>query len=409
MAKRGDVTPEKNLRAGNSVWRGSRMSAVPHRGLTGSIKADVVIVGAGISGAFMAHALAPRYERVVVVDRRAPMMGATSASTAMLQFEIDVPLITLAGKIGAAKAARAWRRSFRATQDLVRLVRHEGIRCGLEPREALYLAGDEMGGRGLEQESRARNRAGIPGEFLDKQALAEAFGIDRRGAILSPKSAIANPVQLAAGLLRRAAANGAKIYAPVNVAEIVATHHGVILDTGAHFIEAKHVVFCTGYEVLKGLPSKGAKITSSWAVATRPHARYPAWLDRTLVWEASDPYLYMRTTPDGRVVAGGEDEDIDLPSYRARAIGRKAARLVAKVGTLIPGLDLKPAHKWTGAFGESLDGLPMIDAVPGMPGCFAVMGFGGNGTIYSMIASQVVPGLLKGRMDRDADLYRFRD
>jgi glycine/D-amino acid oxidase-like deaminating enzyme len=28
-----------------------------------------------------------------------------------------------------------------------------------------------------------------------------------------------------------------------------------------------------------------------------------------LIWEASEPYLYLRTTEDGRVICGGEDED----------------------------------------------------------------------------------------------------
>jgi hypothetical protein len=28
-----------------------------------------------------------------------------------------------------------------------------------------------------------------------------------------------------------------------------------------------------------------------------------------MIWEASDPYLYLRTTPDGRVIRGGEDEE----------------------------------------------------------------------------------------------------
>jgi len=37
-----------------------------------------------------------------------------------------------------------------------------------------------------------------------------------------------------------------------------------------------------------------------------------------------------------------------------------------------------------------------------------VMGFGGNGTIYSVIAAQIVPRLMQGRTDGDANLYRFR-
>jgi len=46
--------------------------------------------------------------------------------------------------------------------------------------------------------------------------------------------------------------------------------------------------------------------------------------------------------------------------------------------------------------------------VPGMPGCIAVMGFGGNGTIYSKLAAEIVPTFLRGRRDKDADLFAFR-
>jgi glycine/D-amino acid oxidase-like deaminating enzyme len=403
------VTPKKDLRAGRSVWEESEGASVRTVALRSSTRADVVVVGAGISGAFMAHALAERFANVLVLDRRRPAEGATSASTAMLQFEIDEPLTRLADKIGSAHAARAWRRSFQATQDIVRLVKREGIRCGLERRDALYLTGNDMGSRGLEAECKARNRAGLPGEFLDKRALREKFDIERTGAILSPKSAVANPVQLAAGLLRRAAAMGARICSPVNVCDVIATPHGVMLDTGQHFIEARHVIFCTGYEVLKGVPRRGVKITSSWAAASRPRAAYPDWLDRTVVWEAATPYLYLRTTPDGRLIAGGEDEDVDSPAYRRRSIAGKSARIAAKVRKLIPGASFRPAYEWAGAFGESADGLPVIDAVPSMPGCFAVLGFGGNGTVYSMIAAQIIPTLLTGSPHRDAELYRFRD
>jgi len=36
------------------------------------------------------------------------------------------------------------------------------------------------------------------------------------------------------------------------------------------------------------------------------------------------------------------------------------------------------------------------------------LGFGANGTIYSVIASQIVPILLKGRLDKGVDIFRFR-
>jgi len=288
------------------------------------------------------------------------------------------------------------------------LVRDEKIACALSERSALYLAGDELGGRGMEKEARARARVGLACDFLSQKELRARYGIDRTGAILSDGAAVADPVALARGLLRKARGQGARIFAPCDVTDVMATRSGVMLAAGGYFVEAKAVVFCTGYEVMKDLPDRAMKITSSWAAATEPNANYPGWLDRTLVWEAAKPYLYLRTGANGRLIVGGEDADLDSPSYRAATLGLKARRLALKTDRLLPGLKPKWTHVWAGAFGESSDGLPIIDAVPDMPGCFAVMGFGGNGTIYSMIAAQLMPGLIKGKKPADSDLFRFR-
>jgi glycine/D-amino acid oxidase-like deaminating enzyme len=401
------ATRARKLTDGTSIWAHSRGRGVLSRKLDRSIKADVVIVGAGVSGAFMADALSKRHAHVVVLDRREPVHGSTLASTAMLQFEIDVPLIELADKIGTRNARAAWVRSWRATQHLIRLVRRERIGCGLSERDTLYLAGNAMGFRALKDEARARNDAGLPGAYLNGAGLRARFGMDRTGAIFSPGSAVANPAQLAAGLLRRAVERGATVYSPVGVKSADADAKRVVLDTGEHFIEAKTCIFCTGYEILKGVPTKGTKIASTWAIASQPHTRFPGWLEKTIVWEASKPYLYFRSMGD-RLVIGGEDEDVDQPGYRAKSLDGKARRLVRKTEELLPDVRVHAAYKWTGAFGESTDGLPIIDRVPDMPGCYAVLGFGGNGTIYSLIASEIVPTLMAGKPDADAHLYRFR-
>jgi len=401
------ATRHEKLLSGRSVWQRSPGVSVPTRSLRRSLKVDVAIVGAGISGAFMAFALSRRSFSVAVFDGREPVTGSTAASTALLQFEIDVPLIKLREKIGHAKAARAWLRSYRATQDLVKLVRSEGIHCGLERRNTLYLAGNHLGSRALKHENKARNRLGLPGQYLTAAILRETFGIDRTGAILSPMSAVADPRRLAAGLLRKSIEQGARLYSPAKVRDVWAAKKGVVLALDPNYIEARHCIFCTGYELLDTIPKKGTKITSSWAISTPPAATYPSWLDDTLVWEASRPYLYLRSATHGRIIVGGEDEDIDLATYRVRSLASKSVRLAQKAERLIPGLKMEPSLRWTGAFGESQDGLPTIDAVPGLPNCYAVLGFGGNGTIYSILASQIVPSFLTGRPDRDADLFRF--
>lgn len=403
------ATIKKDLRTGRSLWADSPGLGVPVKPLDAAISVDVAIVGAGISGAFMAHELS-RDHTVAVLDRRPPLTGSTVASTALLQWEIDLPLTALAEKIGPAKAKRAYLRSRSAVDALKRIVSEERIVCGLKDKATLYLAGHEYGHRALETEAAARGAIGLESEYLAPVHLGERFGIDRTGAIVSQGSASADPARLAAGLLRRAQANGAKVYSRVEVMEAASDPDGVTLLTDAgHAVRAKSVVFCCGYEFPKGVPTPRAKVISTWALASKPRQRCPAWLRDTLVWEASDPYLYFRMGGDGRLIVGGEDEaDPDAHADKAK-LKRKCETIVRKLHTLLPGVAFEVDYSWAGAFGESATGLPSIAPVPDMDHAWAVMGFGGNGITYSVIAAQVVSAALRGGADPDADLYLPRD
>ena len=65
------VTRERDLRTGHTLWEDSAQTGVSYKGLETSISVEVAIIGAGITGALMAHALAGDHE-VVVLDRRDP-------------------------------------------------------------------------------------------------------------------------------------------------------------------------------------------------------------------------------------------------------------------------------------------------------------------------------------------------
>src|SRR5581483_1856321 len=135
------TTERRNLRTGRSYWLGRRAPRIAAQPLRKDIKTEVLIVGAGISGSFLAEALCETH-RVVVVDRRGPATGSTPASTALIEFEIDTPLVLLADKIGRRDAIRAWRRSRLAVTALAERTRRLGIDCDLVEGRGLYLSGE---------------------------------------------------------------------------------------------------------------------------------------------------------------------------------------------------------------------------------------------------------------------------
>ena len=134
----------------------------------------------------------------------------------------------------------------------------------------------------------------------------------------------------------------------------------------------------------------------------------PSWVRDTIVWEAADPYLYFRSDSSGRIIAGGEDEDASERNSDPKLLARKSKTIIAKLERLT-GLPVGPAEfAWSAPFSVTDDGLPIIDRVKGHDRVWAVMGFGGNGITFSMIAAQIVAAGIAGKKDPDAGLFQLR-
>ena len=396
-----------DLRTGRPVWFAYRVPSVATEKLVRDVKTDVAVVGMGISGAMIAEALTAQGHQVIAIDRRGPMKGSTAATTALVQFEIDQPLTKLSSMIGRAKAEQAWRRSRLSVESLAARIQELDIRCGLDRRPSLYLAGNALGPGELHEEAEARRQAGIRASYLTAAQLGERFGIRRDGATLSHGNLTLDPRKLTAGLLRRAWERGARFYAPVEAVAIEDSKSEVTIATkGGPTITAAHVVLATGYELTDIVPAARHEIISTFAIATRPQPRQ-LWPEQAFIWEASEPYLYLRATSDGRVICGGEDEAFSDEEKRDALIGKKAVRLTQKLAKLLPQLDPAPEFAWAGSFGTTTTGLPHIGQAPRHPRVHAVMGYGGNGITYSQIASEIVAGAIDGREDSDAGLFAF--
>jgi glycine/D-amino acid oxidase-like deaminating enzyme len=400
------VTKAKDLRTGRSVWEQHRASPVPHKPLKRDIETDVLVIGAGITGAMVADALRDSGLRVVVVDRRGPAKGSSTASTALVQYEIDLPLTKLARKIGKRDAERAWRRSRLAVDAIMARLRELEV-PDTATRDSLYLAGDMLDRDALMREHDARRAAGLASTFLEHRDLRARFGIGRSAALLGYGNLAIDPRKATLALLNAAAAQNTKIFCPVDIVDIAAKRNGITATASNHRrIHCRHLVFATGYEFPKNIPAKGHQIVSTWVIATVPQKRR-LWPEQCMIWESSDPYLYLRTTPDGRIICGGEDEEFSDEAARDALLIRKTATLQRKLGGLIRGADTTAEFAWTGSFGSSNTGLPTIGQIPRMPNCWVALGYGGNGTTYSRIAADVISGALTNRTDTDADLYDF--
>jgi glycine/D-amino acid oxidase-like deaminating enzyme len=125
------------------------------------------------------------------------------------------------------------------------------------------------------------------------------------------------------------------------------------------------------------------------------------------MWETARPYLYLRTTDDGRALIGGEDDLFHNPNRRDRRVDKKTDHLAERFREMFPGIDLSVDCRWAGTFGETKDGLAYIGSIRQMPRCHFALGFGGNGVTFSVIAAEIIRETLCGRSHPDAHLFRF--
>jgi glycine/D-amino acid oxidase-like deaminating enzyme len=396
-----DLTERHDLRTGAPVWT---EHAEPPASDPLPERAEVVIIGCGIMGAMLADRLAADGRQVAVVDRRPPGGGSTAASTALVMWEMDVPLTQLAASIGAEDAGARWRRVYDAVARLHPKV--AAVDGGAPKSPTVYLAGTLLDEAGLRAEGELRRRCGLPSTFLEADAVAERFGIAARAALVSDGGYGVDPVALTCGLVARARSNGARVSWPVDALRL--DGRTVVTERGP--IVAERIVLAGGYERARAFLPPAFSLLSSYAIATVPQAA-PCWRENAMIWEASDPYLYCRTDAEGRIVAGGEDEDFETPEVlRDRRIAEKAGTIAGKLAKLLAVEDVAVEKRWAATFGASLDGLPALGRARNHEHLWLASGFGGNGVSFAALGAELIAAEFAGTPDPLAaafDPYRF--
>lgn len=403
------LSEHHDLRGGSSVWTQSRYDLPPSDPLPD--QCDAAIIGAGIMGATLAERLTAEGHSVVLLDRRPPAHGSTAASTAEIMWAMDVPLCDLAASIGQKEAVRRWTRVYSAVRRFAERIDALGIDCGRADRPTVYLEGAILDADGLRREETLHREAGLPTLYCDASVIAERFAIAARAGLVSTGGFEVEPTHLTLGLLASAQERGARIVYPCDATALTPEENGLRISlTDGRSLRARKLVFAGGYERAPLLLPPAFSLLSTFVMATAPLAQ-PLWRERAMIWEASDPYLYIRTCSEGRVIVGGEDEDFHEPSRRNALIGTKAGAIAAKAAALL-GEDepLAIDRQWAAMFGSSPDGLPAIGPAANLPRAWLSAGFGGNGIAFAALAAEIVAAAFRGEADADAicfDPYRF--
>ncbi len=371
-------------------------------------RADVAIIGAGVTGALVADALVEEGMSVVLIDRRTPGTGSTAACTALLQYETDVELSDLIELRGERDAVRAWQLCSDAIDRLEAITAGLDGTCGFARLPSAYVASRRRHRHRLDREFEVRMRHGFEVDRLDAAELEARAGLHGHGALWSAQGAVVDPVALTNGLLQRVLDRGAGLLPHTELREAAHDGGAWLLDTTRGVVTASRLVYATGYEVPPVLGDDLVDLNSTFALVTEPLGSLAPWNGRCTAWETARPYTYLRPGPHNRLLAGGADTGFKDAALRDALLPRRVARLERRLErSWFPGLDLKTAFSWAGTFGETKDGLPYIGTAPGLDGAYVALGYGGNGVTFSVVAAEILRDLVLGRKNADAAIFRL--
>ena len=398
-----------DLKSNEPFWLVKNGIVHSYPSLKETVECEVLVIGGGITGSLIAHQMVKDGYETVLIDRREIGNGSTSATTSMLQYEIDVPLYELIDQIGEEGAVKAYKACSQSIEDLDKITQELNSEAGFERKESLYYASKKKDVSWLKKEFEARKNAGFNIKWIEKEEILERYEFENTfGGILSSQGASVDAFHLAHELLEYNSKKGLRVYdkTEMDSVEVKKGFNLVTTKTGQK-IKAQKIIYAIGYESAHLIKEKFVDLKSTFAMVSEIDEKGSEKLNNTLFWNTSDPYLYMRTTSDGRVLIGGGDEDFRDPEKRDAMIDKKEKEILRDLKDLLPNYHFYTDFTWAGTFGETKDGLPYIGEHKDFPNSYFVLGFGGNGITFSVTGMEMASAFMKNKNHPLTEYFKF--
>lgn len=383
-----------------SVWqRTEQWPALPT--LEGTQRADICIVGAGISGLSIAYHLLKEGKSVIVVDAWEVGSGETGRTTAHLSSVLDDGFHHLESLFGERDTRLAVGSHMAAINRIEQIVQREGIDCSFERLNGYLVAlGHDAAGK-FEQERQAAARLGLTDmEVLDRVPLA---GMHFAAPTMQfPMQATFDMDRYLRGLTEAVLRMGGKIFihSPIRSVRGGKQAH-VIADNGAR-VNANNIVIATHTPINDWVKMHTKQYAyRSYVIAYEvPRGTYQSFL----LWDMNDPYHYVRTLREpGRdlLIIGGEDHktgQANDPLTRYEKLEQWAGQHFDTLGNVV--------CRWSGQIMEPADGLAFIGRNPlDADNVFIVTGDSGHGITHGTIAGMLITDLIMDQKNPWEEIY----
>ena len=371
-----------------------------------NLSTDILIIGAGMSGTLCAYVLSQmKGLKVTVVEAKEVAEGSSRANTGLLQVSSDTMLSEFMESIGEDKARGFYKMCEIAMGDLFDISR-KLPESTLRKRKSLYCASKESDIPKIQREYEALKTQGMCVEYLSQEETLNRYRVKCPGALLIDGDADVDPVAFINVVTKHNLRSGVKIY-PNSEINLDSKKENEIRTKKGHKISFRYCIFATGYAKKYDLVKEKIQINSTYAFVTHPVETDP-WPEEVMIWETRNPYLYLRTSQDRRIIVGGLDEEKDELVTDQALIDEKVEELKSGVRSMMADpMDLDVDSSYNALFGTVKDGLPLLGKDPGQENHFYMLGYEGNGTCYSMAGAKIIKKLIMEEDDPYRDIVKL--
>lgn len=385
--------------ANRSLWSEFELPRFPS--LEQDIEADVVVVGAGLTGITTAYLLRKAGARVIVLERERVAGGDTCRTTAHLTYVTDQRLSHLVDKFGKDAARSFWQAGAAAIDQIWKLIEETGADCEFRwvpgYLHAPVGAADDRERSTLQEDAQLARELGFDAEFLESVPHANRCGV--RFA----NQAKFHPRRYLAALVATVPGAGSHVFESTALDEFDAARG--IVSAGGKRIHCDNVVIASHNPVMGSSSAISAalfqtklSLYTSYVLGARVAA---GTVPEALFWDTADPYEYLRI--DNRedhqyAIFGGEDVKTGQEKDTEEVFSRLEKRLQARLP------DSVVRHRWMGQVVETADGLPYVGESGERQ--FIATGFCGNGFTLGTLGAMMASDHLLKRANPWRDLLR---
>jgi glycine/D-amino acid oxidase-like deaminating enzyme/nitrite reductase/ring-hydroxylating ferredoxin subunit len=374
-------------------WQTADLPSFPPLG--GDAAADVVVVGAGITGLTTALLLKDAGASVIVVDEGRVASGSSGSNTAKVTALHGLTYAQLLRNLGLDKARQYADANSSAVELVVSLDRRLGGPAGIERQAAYTYTTDAARVAEVTAEVEAATTLGLPATFETVTALPYPVA----GAVRLPEQVQFHPVRYCAALAAAVDGAGSSVHEHTRGLRVDERDGGVAVRTDRGEVRAGHAVLATllPFHDVGGFFAKTAPYRS-YALAVRADVEVAEGMYLSI----DSPTRTVRRLPvlgaDGLLLGGhghkvgqGGDTRQYYDELEAWARSTFDARVVE--------------HRWSAQDYVSADSVPYVGRMPRRERTSVACGFKKWGLSGGTAAAMVLAESLQGRTSPWAEVF----